>query len=76
MSTATDLAEAREMYTLYLNAEKAILGGQAYSIGDRQLTRAELRTVSSERAKWRAKMDALTAGTAGARVMRVVPHDD
>lgn len=34
-----------ERLRLYLDAEKAVLSGQSYTIGNRQLTRANLATI-------------------------------
>jgi len=70
---AFTLTEAREMLTLYINAEKAILKGQSYSIGDRSLTRADLKDVVAERKYWEQEVTRLAAGRTGPRVRRVVP---
>ncbi|WP_295156209.1 hypothetical protein [Selenomonas sp. AE3005] len=35
-------------YTLYCEAEEAILAGQSYTIGNRQYTRASLKAVTEE----------------------------
>jgi len=67
------LVEAQEMYTLYLEAEKAILKGQSYTIKDRTLTRANLTSVVKARKEWQALVNQLTAG--GMRVRRAVPRD-
>lgn len=50
MSTATD------MLAKYLAAEAAILGGQSYRWGDRQLTRADLSMVQAGRREWERKV--------------------
>ena len=46
-----------ERLQMYLEAEKAVLMGQSYTIGDRTLTRANLSTI-------RAAIDDLIAGGA------------
>lgn len=49
--------EAKEMYELYTNAEKAILSGQEYRIGSRYVKRADLVQVVTQRKYWRKEMD-------------------
>jgi hypothetical protein len=49
MSTATDMRDK------YIAAEAAILGGQSYRWGDRQLTRADLTQVQQGRREWERK---------------------
>lgn len=49
MSTITDMRDK------YLAAEAAILGGQSYRWGDRQLTRADLSMVQAGRREWERK---------------------
>lgn len=59
MSTATDLL------ALYLAAEAKILGGQSYTIGDRQLARADLAEVRRERKELERRVAAETRVAAG-----------
>ena len=43
-----DLQELKRRLGLYLEAERAILGGaQSYTIGERQLTRADLKYIQN-----------------------------
>ena len=56
MSTASDLL------ALYLAAEKAILGGQSYRMGDRMLTMADLDVVRRERASLERRVQGETGG--------------
>lgn len=49
--------EAKKMYELYANAEKAILSGQEYRIGTRYVKRADLIQVVTQRKYWRKEMD-------------------
>lgn len=56
MSTATDMRDK------YLAAEVAILGGQSYKWGDRQLTRADLSMVQTGRREWERKANAEARG--------------
>lgn len=50
MSTATD------MLAHYLSAEAAVLSGQIYRWGDRQLTRANLAEITAGRREWERKV--------------------
>ncbi len=72
-ATSPTLAEAQEMYRLYIAAEKAVLKNQAYTIRDRTYTRANLEQIAKERSKWGAIVKKLSRG--GARVRRVLPID-
>lgn len=56
MSTATD------MLAKYLAAESAILGGQRYKWGERELTRADLGEVRAGRQEWERKAAAESRG--------------
>jgi len=59
MSTATDMRDK------YLAAELAILSGQSYRWGDRQLTRADLAMVQNGRREWERKASAESRAAAG-----------
>ena len=74
MATSVTLIEAQEMLALYIEAEKHILLGQSYTIKDRTLTRADLRTVAQERRKWQTIVDTLI-NEGSVRVRRVLPVD-
>jgi hypothetical protein len=69
------LAEAQAMYTEYLNAEKAVLQGQAYSIGDRTLTRADLSGIQVGRQYWASQVCAISTDRVGIRMKRIIPRD-
>jgi len=69
------LVEAQQMYASYLEAERTILQGQSYSIGDRTLTRADLSEVQTGRQFWAGQVCALSSGKTGIRVRRVIPRD-
>jgi hypothetical protein len=69
------LAEAQTMYTEYLNAEKAVLQGQSYSIGDRTLTRANLSEIQTGRQFWASQVCAISTDRTGIRMKRVIPRD-
>ncbi|MDF2908371.1 MAG: hypothetical protein K0R34_3692 [Herbinix sp.] len=60
----------------YYAAEEKILEGQAYSIGSRSLTRANLSEVKSEIKELESKIYALeTRGTTKRKVARIIPRD-
>lgn len=63
---------------MYLEAEQAILTGQSYTIGNRQLTRPSIRYVQAEIRRLRDE-GAMTSEEMGDRprraVRRVVLHD-
>lgn len=64
---------------LYYNAEKAILeGAQSYSIGSRNLTRADLAEIRKMITNLEAEVDELESALAGngrRRCIRVIPRD-
>lgn len=65
-----DQAEAK--LSEYLTAETAVTSGQAYSIGDRSLTRANLKDIRDGISFWEAKVQKLSRSGRG--VMRIVPE--
>ena len=46
------------MLNLYIEAEIAVLGGQSFRMGERQLTRADLERIQAGRREWEAKVEA------------------
>lgn len=61
---------------LYYQAEEKILQGQSYSIGSRNLTRANLKEVRKEIKELESKVFALESrGTTKRKVARIVPTD-
>lgn len=70
------LEEAKNQLSAWLEAEASVATGQAYKIGSRQLTRANLADIVGRIKFWRGEVARLeSCRTAGARVMRVVPRD-
>ena len=59
------LAQAEAKLQEYLDAESKILLGQSYTIGNRQMTRADLSKVISERENWQRKVSELTNAASG-----------
>jgi len=71
MAVPGSKAEALEMYTAYMEAEVAILKGKSYQIGDRTLTREDLREVRKGRTEWESK----SGVNANQRIFRAIPRD-
>ena len=75
MTFAERIKEAREMRSLYIEAEKAILrGAQSYNIAGESLTRADLDKIIRARKGWEDELNNLLGG--GRTIRRVVPVDD
>jgi len=66
------LAQAEEKLTAYLAAEDAVLSGQAYTIGGRSLTRADLAHIRAGIAAWEQRVIRLT-DQGGIRTRGAVP---
>lgn len=67
---------AKERLQMYLDAEEAILTGQSYKIGSRELKRADLAEVTKGIKFWGGKVDQLESGrTTRNRVTRATPRD-
>lgn len=70
------LEEAKEMYRLWIDAEKALTTSQSYTIGTRTLTRVDLAEVREAIKYWLneiAKLENLKTGAG--RAWRVIPRD-
>lgn len=50
---------AQDMLNLYIEAEIAVLAGQSFRMGERQLTRADLEQIKAGRREWQAAVDSL-----------------
>jgi hypothetical protein len=71
----TSLVQATEMLAAYISAEAAILKGQAYQIGNRSVTRADLAEIRKGRIEWQRLVDRISTGSGAPRVKRVMPVD-
>lgn len=69
------IEEAKEMYRVWLDAEKAVATGQSYKIGTRSLTRVNLSEIRKQQDRWKNEIAKLESGRSGMRVMRAVPID-
>lgn len=77
MPNPLDKVFIQEMYDAYIKAEKAILSGQSYSIGDRTLTKANLKDVIAAREKWGSLLNSAvdeSGQVGGIRVKRIIPR--
>lgn len=76
MTSPSSLVDAQILYDAYCSAELAILSGQEYTIGGRQLRRADLADVIKGKEKAGATLQLIqTTGSNQARVTRVIPRD-
>ena len=66
------LAQAEAKLQEYLDAESKILLGQSYTIGNRQMTRADLSKVTLERENWQRKVAELTNAASGKSRSRTI----
>ena len=72
MTAKEKLELAQNRLALYLKAEKAILSGQSYEMGDVKLTRADLKAVQSMIKTLNTEIDALNAKIKGKARYRIV----
>jgi hypothetical protein len=70
--TGITLAQAQAQLESYLAAETAVLGGQAYEIAGRKLTRADLRTIQAGIEAWNGRVKDLSGTARGRRRSRTV----
>jgi predicted secreted Zn-dependent protease len=67
--------KAREMITLYMNAECAVLQGQAYQIAGQSLTRADLDKIRKGRQEWQNILNGIL-GKNKRRFRQITPVDN
>lgn len=66
------LQQAETQLAAYLAAETAVLAGQAYTIGGRSVTRANLAEIRAGIDSWNSRVVQLSAATQGRSRSRVV----
>ncbi len=66
------LEQAEARLAEYLAAESAVLTGQAYQMGDRQLTRANLAAIQAGIKLWDDRAKALALSTTGRSRSRAI----
>lgn len=75
MAEVNTLSAMQELYDAYVAAEKAILSGQSYTIGGRQLSRTNLLWVQQERKALGIQLLQLASrGNIRTKVQRIIPH--
>lgn len=67
------LAQAEAQLALYLAAEQAVLSKQAYTIGGRSLTLADLEDIQAGIKIWDERAKALDTGRAASRARTILP---
>lgn len=74
---AWTLEEARTNLNRWLEAEAAVALGQAYTIGDRSLTRADLSQIAKRIDFWRNEVETLEKDmlNGGRFCKRIIPLD-
>ncbi len=69
------LAQAEAQLSAYLAAETAVLTGQSYKIGERELTRADLEDIQAGIKIWNQRAKELATSPAnGGRGRSVIPR--
>lgn len=66
-----NLAQAETQLAAYLAAETAVLSGQSYSLGGRQLTRANLQFIQQGIQIWDKRVKQLSRGGLRVRTVEV-----
>ena len=56
------MSQATEMRDAYVAAEVAVLKGQSFRFGERQLTRADLVEIRAGRREWEARVASFRCG--------------
>lgn len=69
------IEEAKSMYNLWLEAEKALATGQSYSIAGRSLTRTDMATVLERKKYYGRICDELQTGRRRTKVRSFTPFD-
>ena len=76
--SAFTLETAQKHLEAWLEAEIAVTTGQSYTIGSRQLDRANLYQIREQIKYWRSEVEKLLSQSKGKgrnRVFRIVPRD-
>lgn len=72
--TGMTIAQKQTLLNEYIAAEKAVLRGQAYSIKDRSLTRADLRWIKDGRRQLEEEIAQMSA-EGGVQAKRILFRD-
>jgi len=71
---ASALATAKEMLQGWILAEQAVMTGQEYRIGSRNLRRADLNAIRGAIKYWKGEVDVLE-GRSRMRVQQIIPRN-
>lgn len=71
--SSIDLARAKAMLNLWLEAEVAVAQGRSYTIGSRSLTRNSIKEIRDAQAYWSQKVQELESGQSGIKVRYLSP---
>ena len=74
ISREEHIRTAREMYLLWIEAEKAAMTGQEYRIGSRFLRRADLGEIRRSIKYWKDELASLE-GVSRIKVRQIIPRD-
>ncbi|MGG4452321.1 DUF6148 family protein [Brevibacillus porteri] len=69
------LEEAKTMYKLWSDAERALASAQSYTIAGRSLTRADMSTVLERKKYYGRIIDELETGRRRSKVRSITPFD-
>jgi hypothetical protein len=75
---AISLEDAKKRYNMWLDAEATVASGQAYTVGGRSLTRANLYQIRQQLRYWENKVNEcqmVRKKGSRRRVTRVIPRD-
>ncbi|WP_312117933.1 DUF6148 family protein [Brevibacillus reuszeri] len=67
--------EAKAMYKLWSDAERALASAQSYTIAGRSLTRADMGTVLERKKYYGRIIDELETGRRRSKVRSITPFD-
>jgi len=74
MTRQEEIHSAKEMLKGWMAAEKAVMSGQEYRIGSRNLRRADLQDIGQRIKYWQSEVERLE-GRSRIRVQQVIPRD-
>ena len=66
--SSMDLARAKAMLEMWMEAEVAVAQGRSYTIGSRSLTRNSIKEIRDAQTYWAQKVEELESGRSGIRV--------
>ncbi len=77
MADGYTLEHAKEMLDLWMKCEKVLAGGtvKSYKIGNRELTRIDLKVIRQSVTYWKNQVDILSGETNGLNIRQVVFRD-